>query len=349
MVELSNFPTGKEKKLDGNPWKDEGEVRLSLSKEENKAKTIEIRSSLVVAEAFYQDVLRFAISVMDKVASGGENDIDGADILANADRFYKILTTSINPDDLLRLVAQHDEMHKNNYIYIQAINVCFVSVRIALSLKFSAKELRELLISSLFHDIGMMKIPMAIWNKNERLNPSEEKEVEKHPIYSEEIFRKIKGMDEEIILAIAQHQEKADGSGYPKHLKGNEIYHLARLIGLVDRYEAQTHTRPWRARYAPDHALQHILDNESNSYDPYYMKAMLRYVSIFPVGSWVKISSGEIGNVVRTNEDSPMRPVISISFDRDRKIIPEPRIMDLSKQLLVHVEHCVNPEHLNVL
>jgi hypothetical protein len=84
-----------------------------------------------------------------------------------------------------------------------------------------------------------------------------------------------------------------------------------------------------------------MLDEESSGYDPHFLKAILRHISIFPVGSWVKISTGDVGEVIKTNKDTPMRPVIRVTYDRNQKRLPGPRLIDLSKQLLIHVEKCV--------
>ena len=78
----------------------------------------------------------------------------------------------------------------------------------------------------------------------------------------------------------------------------------------------------------------------------HFLKTILRSISIFPVGAWVKISSGEIGNVVRINEDTPMRPVLKICYNREGYPLPESRILDLSKQLLIHVERCIELDEI---
>ncbi|MEA3488857.1 MAG: HD domain-containing phosphohydrolase, partial [Candidatus Omnitrophota bacterium] len=259
----------------------------------------------------------------------------------------EVLSGSLVPDDLVHLVFQHDE-YRDNYLYTHSVNVCLVAVRIARELNFSKSAMQELIIASLFHDIGMMKISTDIWNKDGGLSGGEYEEVRKHPARGEEIFKSLSGISEVVPTVIGQHHEKADGSGYPNRLTKDNIHFMARLIGLVDSYVARIHTRLWRPRYLPDKAIQEILDQEGNYYDPYFMKAMLRYISIFPVGSWVRISSGEIGNVVRPNEVIPMRPVLSVVFDRKGVKLGNPRMIDLSKQLLIHVEECIEPEMLEV-
>ncbi len=350
MVELSDGLEGYGKL--GPRRREEKPPDLSLSKQADKtadeAKQLESKSDLDRAEDFYGNALEFVTAILNKVAEGKEAQIHGKDIRkwteASCDHFLKF----IDSNDLARLVFQKDE-YKDNYLYTHSVNVCFLSLHIACKLNFSRDRLSELLAASLFHDTGMMKVPINIWNKNGRLNSAEYGEVQKHALYGEQIFKNFTDLWEVVPVVIGQHHERSDGTGYPGHLKRDDIHYLARLISLVDRYEAQTHSRLWRPRFLPDETMQQILDNEANTYDPHFMKAMLRQISMFPAGSWVKVSSGEIGNVVRINEKTPMRPVIDVVFDREKRRLEKSRTLDLSKQLLIYVERCVNPEELQGL
>ena len=328
------------------PEKKSGEENeLSLSKHTERESLSGTKSDLAKAEAFYENILNFVTSILDKVAEGQEDKIKAEEILGWTQEFCDQFHKSINPNDLIKLVFRHDE-YKSNYVYTHSVNVCLLCVRMALELNFSADKLQELVIASLFHDIGLMRIPVNIWNKDSRLSNAEYEEVQKHVLYGAEIMKKIPGIGDNVATIISQYHEKVDGTGHPNHLMKEQIRFEARLISLMDKYEAKTHTRLWRPRFLPDKAIQQILDNEGGSFDPHFVKTMLRCISIFPVGSWVRISTGEIGEVVRTNPDTPMRPVINIVFDRNKNRLEETRMLDLSKQFLIHVEHCIDPDEI---
>jgi HD-GYP domain-containing protein (c-di-GMP phosphodiesterase class II) len=318
---------------------------LTLSSHMERESLSGAKSDLAKAEAFYDNMLDFVASTLDKVAEGQEGKIKGEEILGWTQEFCDQSQKSITPNDLIKLVFKHDE-YKSNYVYTHSVNVCLLCVRMALELNFSADKLHELVIASLFHDIGLMRIPVNIWNKDSRLSNAEYEEVQKHVVYGAEIMKNISGISDTIPIIISQYHEKVDGTGYPNHLTKEEIRFEARLISLMDKYEAKTHTRLWRPRFLPDKAIQQILDNEGGSFDPHFVKTMLRCISIFPIGSWVRISTGEIGEVVRTSPDTPMRPVINIVFDRGKKRLGETRLLDLSKQFLIHVEHCIDPNEI---
>ncbi|MGB3241876.1 MAG: HD domain-containing phosphohydrolase [Candidatus Omnitrophota bacterium] len=341
-------PAGERLKPSGREEKEEEKVSLA-----ERAGTKEMllepepeseKSDPEKAEALYSSILKFITPVFDKVKDGKEDQIKGEEILGWAQEFTDRLRGSIIPSDLVRLVFKHDE-HEKIYIYTHSVNVCLLSAYIAMSLNFSRGKLLNLVIASLFHDIGMMRIPLHAWNKDGKLSAGEYEEVKKHSLYGEEIFKNLTGIDDEIISMIGQHQERTDGSGYPRGLSKDKIHYGSRLLALVDRYETGTHTRLYKARELPDVAIQQILDNEGSAFDRYFLKVLLRQVSMFPVSTWVIISTGEIGKVVKINENTPMRPVIKIAYDRERRSVTE-RLLDLSKQLLIHVNRCMDPEEL---
>lgn len=323
----------------------EGGGDLLLSKEVDKEKISLAKADLVKGDAFYAKALEFTRSILDRVRDGKEESIKAEEITEPTRGFCENFKGGMDRDDLVRLVFKNDE-YKENYLYCHSVNVCLLAVRIALEMNFTAALLHELVMAALLHDIGMMKVPAGTWNNNRRIKGSEYEEVKKHALYGEEILRKIQGLSEVVPVVVGQHQEKVDGTGYPRGLTKDAIHFLARLISIMDAYEAQTHTRLWRDRFLPDKAIQQILDEESSGYDPHFIKAILRYISIYPVGNWVAISTGEIGEVVKTNSDTPMRPMINVSFDRSKKKLARPRALDLSKQLLIHVDHCVDPKEI---
>lgn len=316
--------------------KDSKENELLLSKSAPEEFSLG-RSDLAKSEALYNNMLAFTREVMDKVKDGKEDSIDAGEIIDRTREFTSALRGDIEPDDLVRLVIKRDD-YKENYLYTHSVNVCLLAVRVGLEMNFGESLMNEIVMASLFHDIGMMKVPLEIWNRDRRFKGQDLETMRKHPFYGEEIFRKLPGVNEIVAVVIGQHQEKTDGSGYPRGLTKDSIHYLARLLSLLDSYEAQTHTRLWRTRFLPDKAVQQILDEESAGYDPHYIKALLRHISIFPVGSWVTISTGEIGEVVKTNKDTPMRPIINVAYDRSRIRMGKARLIDLSKQLLIHVD-----------
>ena len=321
------------------------EDKVSLSKETNNTGLLQETEDISQMEALYNNVRTFLIGQFSLVSRQGENKIDFDAIIKYAQKICTAFEETKNPGGYIRLCFEHDE-YEENYIYTHSVNVCFICLRIALELNFSRKRLLELTICSLFHDIGMMKVSSDVWNKDGSLSSAEYQEVQEHPLFGEGLFTNIEGIDETVPLVIGQHQEKIDGSGYPGRLTIDNIHYLARLISLVDGYETQTHSRKWKSRSLPDKTIQELLDHQTGKFDPHFMKALLKVVSIYPEGTFVRISSGEICQVISTNKDKPMRPIVNLVYDNSMKRLDGTRILDLSKQMLVHVDKCVDPSGL---
>ena len=133
------------------------------------------------------------------------------------------------------------------------------------------KELKDLRIAALLHDIGKISIPKSILNKQGPLTKDEFEIVKKHPIYSAEIidnFEELSHLSEYIL----HHHERMDGSGYPSRLKGYEIPLFCRIIAIADIFEALIGERPYRDPISPEDAVR-LMEREM-SVDPFILKIL---------------------------------------------------------------------------
>ena len=125
---------------------------------------------------------------------------------------------------------------------------------------------------------------------------------------------------------VSQEQEREGGQGYPRGLLGNEIHEYAKVIGMVDVYEALSHPRPQRKRFLPYEATKVIVNSSKNMFPQKLIRALLTKLSCFPTGSYVVLNSKAIGRVVETNEASPLRPIIEMLYDSMGKKLAEKRL-----------------------
>lgn len=180
---------------------------------------------------------------------------------------------------------------------------------------FTQNELYELAECCLLHDIGMSRIAPSIWKKAGHLNQGEMLEIQKHTIYGADILSAAQGVSFMAELVAYQHHERFDGSGYPKGRKGPGINEYARIVSLVDVYTAMTSPRPYRDRLLGYDAMNYLLVSASTLFDPVVVKAFLRCMALYPVGSVVELSNGAIGVVVAANPVFPYRPQIKVLKD----------------------------------
>ncbi len=218
----------------------------------------------------------------------------------------------------------------------RAANGAVLSMRLGFEIDYDERHNLGLGLCALMHDVGMLKVPEEIL-KSSKLTPQQLETLRNHPNESKKIAEGF-GKDLAWIGAIVvQVHERYDGSGYPKKLKGEEIHEFARIIGLADTYEAMAHPRADRAARVVYIALNEIIDMRNKFFDPQLIKALIRIVSIFPLGSLVKLNNGAIGRVVGANRLYPTRPLVEILLDPRGKRLSSSYLLNLSEEPMLNI------------
>lgn len=139
------------------------------------------------------------------------------------------------------------------------------------ALSFSKKELINLKLAAVLHDVGMIGVPDEVMNKRTKLSPEEHKAVMKHILYGEEIVKPVKLLHE-VLPAIKYHHEHYNGSGY-LGLKGDKIPLNARIIAVADAFDAMTTERVYRKKVGLDSAMKELRKYSGTQFDPDIVKA----------------------------------------------------------------------------
>lgn len=142
------------------------------------------------------------------------------------------------------------------YTYKHSLNVSFYAMLIGKWMSLSRKELQEIVIAGLLHDIGKIKIPLEILNKEGKLTHDEFEEIKKHSIYGFEIVKTIGNLSNDISTAILMHHERENQSGYPFEMKGSQLNIHAKIIAVADVYDAMTTDRIYKGRATPQKAFE---------------------------------------------------------------------------------------------
>lgn len=163
---------------------------------------------------------------------------------------------------------------KSNYTEDHSDRVATLGEKVGERLDMSKRELRNYRYAAYLHDLGKVGIDRSIINKPDSLTEEEYEEIKKHPTYSEEILAEIEELEEVAEIA-GQHQEKYDGTGYPKGLEGEEISLGARIIAVVDAWDAMRTDRPYQDALPKDVALQELRENAGTQFDPEVVEEFL--------------------------------------------------------------------------
>lgn len=197
----------------------------------------------------------------------------------------------------------------DDYMYSHSVNVAVLSSVIGMALHLDLKKIERLTTAALLHDIGKVFIPKDILNK-EKASEAELNLIRSH---SEKGYRYIKqhyNIPVTTYVGILQHHERFDGKGYPDGKKGEDISKFARIISICDAYDNLVAERPNKKAYIPSDAIEYIMANNGQIFDPKLVKIFLRKVAPYPLGTVLKLSNGESVIVIENNEECSIRPKV---------------------------------------
>lgn len=230
-----------------------------------------------------------------------------------------------------------------------ALNSAIVSILIGSNLNMPRHRLIHLATAALLHDTGMLRLPEDIVNRKGKLTAEEAQTVRTHPVHSYKIITRELRYPEEIGRAALQHQERWDGQGYPKMLSGETIILFARIIAVVDSFEAMVSKRPYRNSMIGYTAMRNILSDNGRRFDPQVLKVFIRTMGIYPVGSVVLLNNSSIARVVQVNHSAPLKPKVKIMIDEDGREFrdDEGEVVDLTEESKLFIAKAVDPKELS--
>ncbi|HQU15158.1 MAG: hypothetical protein B7Z66_05925 [Chromatiales bacterium 21-64-14] len=234
-----------------------------------------------------------------------------------------------NPDALVWLTQLKS---RDEYTSLHCLNVSILTLAYGRQLGLSKEALYEVGLGALLHDIGKMRVPLEILNKPGRLNPEEFAVVKTHAGAGHEILRVHSGLPDSVLDVVYGHHERRDGSGYPRNLRGDQIGLYSRMVAIVDVYDAVTSDRVYHDAASPVETLKWMYESREKLFDPWLMEQFIQCVGIFPVGSVVEMTTGEVGVVVSDNHLRRLRPRVLMVLDPDKARREAPQVVDLMER-----------------
>ncbi len=199
-----------------------------------------------------------------------------------------------------------------SYDYTHAVNLSLLAIMLGRRLKLSKKEIRLLGYAGLLHDIGKTKIPDEVINKKGKLNKNEFELIKKHPIHSYQLIKKCDYIPVEVANAVLMHHERTDGSGYPLGLKSNKITYYAKILAILDTYDAMTSDKIYK-KYKPPFSVFKAFARNLSAFDLDLCSAFINYISKYYVGEKVKLSNGKTAEIVYTSTKNRIaQPIVRV-------------------------------------
>ena len=251
--------------------------------------------------------------------------------LQAADATIQSMIDSIarNPDAYIWLsrIQNNDE-----YTYHHAMDVSILALTLGRHLGLSTQELQELAIGTLFFDIGKLKLPPNLLKKPGKLTNEEFALVKKHVDFGVEILESIEGMPVKSVDVARYHHERHNGKGYPDGLDGTHIPVYARIASIADCYCAITRNRSYSPAVSSHEAIKQMYEWSGVDFQPEMIEQFIQCLGIYPTGSLVELSTGEVGAILSQNRVRRLRPKIMLILDQHKVAYEHFPIIDLVKE-----------------
>lgn len=220
-------------------------------------------------------------------------------------------------DDLMQSITENDAIAvdigmlkvSDEYTFKHSVDVATIGMVIAKKQELSEKEIHEIGIVGLLHDLGKCKIPNEILNKPGKLTDEETSVMQQHPVLGYRILNGKHNVSQEVMRGVLQHHEKINGKGYPLGLTGDQISPYAKIISVADIYDALVTARPYKNPMTQRDAVEMIMAL-TDELDITVMQSFMRSVILYPVGCTVQLSNGEAAKVVENNAEYLLRPKV---------------------------------------
>jgi len=220
---------------------------------------------------------------------------------------------------------------KDEYSATHSLNVCSLALAFGRHLGMPRDHLQGLGLGALLIDIGNIRVPAEILSKRDSLTAEQFEIVKQHPLHALEILLQSRPpLPPAAVEAVYTHHERLDGTGYPRGLVGDEIPLFGKMIAIVDVYDASTTDRVYREGRSPSDTLHELYNLRSGKFDAHLVEQFIQCLGIYPVGSVLKCTTGEIGIVIAQNPRRRLRPRLLLVRDPSAQPYPMPKIIDLS-------------------
>ena len=210
------------------------------------------------------------------------------------------------------LMAAEDYPAMGDFLALHSFNVALLSAYLGRGMKMSEEEVEILILAALIHDLGMFKLSREIVFAPRRLKDEEMNEIRRHPELGAEMVANTPDLSVQVPMVLIHEHERMDGSGYPEGISGDEIHHFARIVSVCDIFEAISHRRPHRDPFLPYEAMRQMMEMSRVQLDYKVVRAFVDLMSIYPIGSFVKLSTDEVAQVVDSVPGYPFHPIVRV-------------------------------------
>jgi len=274
------------------------------------------------AQAAVQVLSEGIDDIFGRLAGGGSLDM----VRVKKSVEPMIDSISRNPDACIWLARMKQE---DKYTYQHSLGASIWAVALGRQLGLPKSDLRSLAIGGLLFDVGKLGVETELLNTERPLTDDEFQQVRDHVKLGVDMIEGSGLMNQDVIDMITYHHERHDGSGYPKGIRGDDIPVFARIAAIVDCYDAITSHRSYARAIPPSTAIKMLYEWKDIDFQGELVEEFIQAVGIYPAGTLVELSSGEVAVVVAEYRTRRLRPQVMVLLDADKQALADIKTIDL--------------------
>lgn len=288
-------------------------VYIREGEEDPEEANISLLAKSVIEKTRVEDraKVRLTESVKKRVAEGIQylyNNTETQDFQDATNNITGELMRAISDNEAIAVDISTLKI-SDEYTFKHSVDVATMAMIVAKQHGLNDKEIYEIGIAGLLHDLGKSKIPNEVLNKPGRLNDEEFAIMKQHSVYGYEILKEKEGYSPAVLLGVLQHHEKMNGKGYPMGVPPEKMHLFARILSIVDIYDALVTERSYKKAFSQRDAVEMIM-SMTQELDVDVMKSFLESMILYPVDTIVQLSNGEKAKVVQNNPGYILRPKV---------------------------------------
>ena len=244
-------------------------------------------------------------------------------------------------------LAEYEDVDVD-YSVSQSVKTAILTAAMSDTLRFPAHKQMDLGTAALLHRIGVIQIPQGLFYTNKALTPEERKSITLFPVLGFRILKSVE-FPVSVALAVLEHRENIDGSGYPRGLTGDKTSLYGKIISVASAYCAAVSKRPFRDNMDGHSGMLELIKDKGKKYDEKILRVLLLTLTVYPIGTYVRLTDKSVGIVNQTNSAEPKYPVLKMIFDTNMNYYSDAPLLQTSETDDVQIAKAMNKNEVEEL
>jgi HD-GYP domain-containing protein (c-di-GMP phosphodiesterase class II) len=307
----------------GRSARQQPRAQVNLKVDESRyTKSRNIKQEVPAAGRLYREAGIAVAGVMRQIAADRP-----ANLAATRKAIGRMVDSILrNPEASIWITRVCDQ---DAHTYSRCVRSSVWAITLGRHLGLRRERLENLALGVLLSEVGYTRLPTAILTKKGQLSDAESELMKKHVDHGMEILKGIPGINEDILWTVRTHHERFDGSGFPLGLRGNQIPLLGKIAGIVDFFDAVTMPRYDERALSPAEAMARLHNMRDAEFQSELVEEFIQAIGIYPAGTLIELSTGEVGIITEQNPDRRLRPRLLLILDRDKRALKKVHEIDL--------------------